>query len=70
MATWSDDANTQMSSLKIEFRLSDAQVNALRRQIGQWADTVGKEKIKDFQTPAGHALRVTAVNHEITSIQV
>lgn len=70
MAIFSDAANSTLASLKYDYALSDAQINDIRLQIGRWADVVGITKTKEFQTPNGYTLTVTATNHEVTDIKI
>jgi hypothetical protein len=70
MATFSETANSMLASLKYDYALSDAQINDIRLQIGRWADVVGITKTKEFQTPNGYTLTVTATNHEVTDIKI
>jgi hypothetical protein len=75
MAIFSDQANRFLSLLKeakslyYGTKLTDAQVNDIRLEIGRWADQIGKANSKEFKTPNGLKIKASAENHEVTKIE-
>lgn len=76
MATWSNNANSNMEYLKFHHRASARQFQKLHNDIDFWANAVGRKKDKLFLVDAAAGeerlprVKAVAENHIVMEITV
>ena len=69
MATWSPQASNDLKTFVTKYNLSEADAAQLNRDIGAWADMIGKFNTKTFNV-GNYRIQATAENHEILKIDI